>query len=85
MSRGDGGEAGFYATMKVAWGTSPALNSSAVLGITLNLECQGLCGHRGSLSLHLPGAFSRVGNARLSPCPQVWVAEEATLVSVVLF
>lgn len=81
MSWGDGGEAGFYATTKVAWRASPALNSSAVLGITLNCECQGLCGHHESLSLPLPGAFSTVGNARLSPCPQVWVAEEATLVS----
>lgn len=75
----------FYATMKVAWGASPALNSSAVLGITLNHECQGLCGHLGSLSLPLPGAVSTVASARLSPCPQVWVAEEAALVFVVLF
>lgn len=44
-------------------------------------ECQGLCGHCGSLSLPLPVAFSTVGIARLSPCPQVWVAEEATLVT----
>lgn len=42
---GDGGEAGFYATMKVVGGTSPALNSSAVLGITLDhRSCVGTMG-----------------------------------------
>lgn len=51
MSLGDGGEAGFYATMKVVRRISPALNSSSILGVSLNRKCQGLCGHHGSLSL----------------------------------
>lgn len=85
MSLGDGGEAGFYATMKVAHRISPALNSSSILGISLNHKCQGLRGCHGSLPLLLPGAISTVGGDKPSPRPQVWVAEEGMLVSVVLF
>lgn len=84
MSLGDGAEAGFYATMKVARGIPPAVNSSSILGVPLNRKCQGLCGHPGSLSLPLPGVTGAVGSVKPSPCPQVWVAEEGTLVSVVL-
>lgn len=85
MSLSDGGEAGFYATMKVAHRISPALSSSSILGISLNHKCRGPCGHHGSLSLPLPGVISTVGSVTPSVCPRVWVAEEGTLVSVVLF
>lgn len=36
-------------------------------------------------SLPLRGVVSTVGSVKPSLCPQVWVAEEGTLVSVVLF
>lgn len=70
MSSGDGGEVGFYATAKVAGRTWPALKSSSILGIC---------------ALPLPGVISTMGGVKLGPEPQVRVAEEGILVSIVLF
>lgn len=81
MSLGDGGEAGFYATTKVACKISPALNSLSILGMSLNGKCQGLCGPCAGVS----SVQFVVGSVKPSPCPRVWVAEEGTLVPVVLF
>lgn len=73
MSLGDGGEAGFYATTKVAHRISPALNSSSILGISLKHKCQGLREHHGNLPLRLPGVISAAGSVKPSPCLRVWV------------